>query len=207
MVKAFFMYGRTKTAYKILDRIPLEKIPLVSPRHRWKENIKAELREVDWKYLKWLRVASSSWNCIFSNSLLLHWISKCPFNISVSLVLHTLPCYLLHMSHHTVYFDFLKLLNLKYPLDFNKELILLKHGDVISESYETKGSLKITHWALIQDILLSSITTGNFLYQPCYLLLYFLEYFSAKSVKISFVKISRHWLKASRQTGMKLAFI
>jgi hypothetical protein len=60
MVKAFFMYGRTKTAYKILDRIPLEKIPLVSPRHRWKENIKAELREVDWKYLKWLRVASSS---------------------------------------------------------------------------------------------------------------------------------------------------
>jgi hypothetical protein len=49
--------GGTKNAYKLLDRNPLGEILLVSPRHRWVENIKTELREVDCKYLKWLRVA------------------------------------------------------------------------------------------------------------------------------------------------------
>jgi hypothetical protein len=32
---------------------PEGKIPLESPRHRWEDNIKIDLREVAWRYMDW----------------------------------------------------------------------------------------------------------------------------------------------------------
>jgi hypothetical protein len=44
----------------IFKRMPEEKIPLGSLRHRWKDNIKMNLREIGWGGMDWVdRVASS----------------------------------------------------------------------------------------------------------------------------------------------------
>jgi hypothetical protein len=48
MGRAFSTHGANGTAYTILVRKPEGKRPLGRPRHRWKDNIKMDLREIGW---------------------------------------------------------------------------------------------------------------------------------------------------------------
>jgi len=51
-----------RNAYKILVRKPKRKIPHTRPRHRWKESIRMDVREMGWKDMTgfiWLRIGTS----------------------------------------------------------------------------------------------------------------------------------------------------
>jgi hypothetical protein len=48
MGRAFSTIGERRNAYRILVRKPEGKRPLGSPRRRWVDNIKMDLREVGW---------------------------------------------------------------------------------------------------------------------------------------------------------------
>jgi hypothetical protein len=48
MVRAWSTHGEKKNAYKILVGKPEGKRPLGRPGHRWRDNIKMELREIRW---------------------------------------------------------------------------------------------------------------------------------------------------------------
>jgi hypothetical protein len=41
--------GEMGSTYKILVRKPAEKRPFGGPRHRWEDNIRMDLREIEWK--------------------------------------------------------------------------------------------------------------------------------------------------------------
>jgi hypothetical protein len=47
--------GEMKNTYHILGVKPQEKRPLGSPRHRWKDNIKMDHREIDFRV--WIGLA------------------------------------------------------------------------------------------------------------------------------------------------------
>jgi hypothetical protein len=49
---------KLKNSYKILVGKPEYKRPLGKPRHRWEENIRRDLRETG--YI-WLRIGTSDW--------------------------------------------------------------------------------------------------------------------------------------------------
>jgi hypothetical protein len=46
-------------AYRILMGKPQEKRPTGRPRHRWLDNSKMDLREIEWGGIIWLRIGNS----------------------------------------------------------------------------------------------------------------------------------------------------
>jgi hypothetical protein len=44
----------TRNAYRILLRKPEGKRPLGRPRRRWVDNIKIDLREIEWNCMDWI---------------------------------------------------------------------------------------------------------------------------------------------------------
>jgi hypothetical protein len=51
--------GENRNAYRILVVMPEGKRPLGRPRCRWVDNIKMDLREMEWIGLIWLRIGTS----------------------------------------------------------------------------------------------------------------------------------------------------
>jgi hypothetical protein len=49
--------GEKGNACRILVRESEEKRPLRRPRHRWEDNIKMDLREIDWGGMDWIDLA------------------------------------------------------------------------------------------------------------------------------------------------------
>jgi hypothetical protein len=49
--------GEKRNAYRILVGKPEGKRPLGRPRHRWVENIKMDLREIEWDVMYWTDLA------------------------------------------------------------------------------------------------------------------------------------------------------
>jgi hypothetical protein len=46
--------GEKRNSYKILVGMPEGKRPLGRPRRRWAENIKKDLREIEWDGMDWI---------------------------------------------------------------------------------------------------------------------------------------------------------
>jgi hypothetical protein len=46
-------------AYRILVRKPEEKRPLGRPRHRWEDNIKMDLGDIEWCGIDWIDLAQN----------------------------------------------------------------------------------------------------------------------------------------------------
>jgi hypothetical protein len=53
------MHGEKRNAYRIMVGKPEGKGPLGRPRCRWEDNIKIDLREIEWTGLIWLRIGTS----------------------------------------------------------------------------------------------------------------------------------------------------
>jgi hypothetical protein len=51
-------YGEKRGAYKTLVGRPEGRRPLGRPRHRWKDNIKMDLQEMEWG-LEWLELTQN----------------------------------------------------------------------------------------------------------------------------------------------------
>jgi hypothetical protein len=51
--------GAKRNAYRILMGKPEGKRPLGTPRCRWEDNIKMDLREIGWTGLIWFRIGTS----------------------------------------------------------------------------------------------------------------------------------------------------
>jgi hypothetical protein len=49
--------GETRTPYRILVEKPEGRRPLGRPRRRWVDNIKLDLREMDWDGVDWIELA------------------------------------------------------------------------------------------------------------------------------------------------------
>jgi hypothetical protein len=49
--------GEKRNAYTILVGKPEGKRPLVRPRRRWADNIKRDLREIEWDGMDWIDLA------------------------------------------------------------------------------------------------------------------------------------------------------
>jgi hypothetical protein len=49
--------GEKRNAYRILVGMPEGKRPLRSPRRRWVDNIKMDLREIGWHGMDWIALA------------------------------------------------------------------------------------------------------------------------------------------------------
>jgi hypothetical protein len=49
--------GEGRGAYRILVGRPEGRRPLGRPRHRWEDNIKMDLQEVEWEGVDWIDVA------------------------------------------------------------------------------------------------------------------------------------------------------
>jgi hypothetical protein len=52
--------GEKRNAYRILVGKPEGKRPLGRSKHRWKDNIKMELREIGWGSTDWIDLAQGS---------------------------------------------------------------------------------------------------------------------------------------------------
>jgi hypothetical protein len=49
--------GEKRNAYRILVGNPNGKRPLGGPRRRWEDNIKMDLREIEWNAMDWIDLA------------------------------------------------------------------------------------------------------------------------------------------------------
>jgi hypothetical protein len=49
--------GEMRNAYKIFIRRPQRKRPLGRPRRRGKDNIRMDLREIEWEVVEWIHLA------------------------------------------------------------------------------------------------------------------------------------------------------
>jgi hypothetical protein len=49
--------GAKRNAYSLLVGMSEEKGPLGKPRHRWKDNIKTDLRKTEWGHMDWNNLA------------------------------------------------------------------------------------------------------------------------------------------------------
>jgi hypothetical protein len=49
--------GERRTAYRILAGKPEGRKPLGRPRRRWVDNIKMDLREIEWDGIEWIDLA------------------------------------------------------------------------------------------------------------------------------------------------------
>jgi hypothetical protein len=52
--------GETRNAYRILVGESEGKRPLGRPRRRWVDNIKMDLREIEWDGMYWIELAQDS---------------------------------------------------------------------------------------------------------------------------------------------------
>ena len=53
--------GEGKVVYRVLVGKPEGKIPLGRPRHRWEDNIKMDLQEVECGGMDWIKLAQDRW--------------------------------------------------------------------------------------------------------------------------------------------------
>jgi hypothetical protein len=53
--------GVMRSAYKILDGKPKGKRPLKRPRHRWKNDVKLDLKEIRFGNMDWICLAQVSY--------------------------------------------------------------------------------------------------------------------------------------------------
>jgi hypothetical protein len=51
--------GGKRNAYRLLMRKPEGKRPVGRPRRRWLDNIKMDLREIEWIRFIWLRMGTN----------------------------------------------------------------------------------------------------------------------------------------------------
>jgi hypothetical protein len=51
------MYGEKRRAYRVLAGRPEGRRPLRRPRHRWEDNIKVDLQDVECEGMKWIDLA------------------------------------------------------------------------------------------------------------------------------------------------------
>jgi hypothetical protein len=58
--------GEKRNAYRILVGNPEGKRPLGRPRRRWEDNIKMDLREIEWGVMDWIDLAQDrdQWNAL-----------------------------------------------------------------------------------------------------------------------------------------------
>jgi hypothetical protein len=57
MGRACSTNGEKRNAYRILVGKPEGKRPLGRPRRRWEDNIRMDLREIDWGGMDWIDLA------------------------------------------------------------------------------------------------------------------------------------------------------
>jgi hypothetical protein len=55
--------GYKRNAYRILVRKPEGKRPIGRPRRRWVDNIKMDLREIEWGGMHWIDLAQDRYQC------------------------------------------------------------------------------------------------------------------------------------------------
>jgi hypothetical protein len=58
--------GKKRNAYRILVGKPEGKRPLGRPRRRWVDNIKMNLREVEWDGMDWIDLAQDLMNTVMN---------------------------------------------------------------------------------------------------------------------------------------------
>jgi hypothetical protein len=61
--RAYSTNGETRTAYRIFVKNPQGKRPLGRPRRRWVDNIKMDLREIEWDGVDWIELAEDRDQC------------------------------------------------------------------------------------------------------------------------------------------------
>jgi hypothetical protein len=57
MSRTYSTYGERRGAYRVLVEKPEGRRPLGRPKRRWKDNIKVDLREVEWGDADWIDLA------------------------------------------------------------------------------------------------------------------------------------------------------
>jgi hypothetical protein len=67
--------GEKRNAYRILVGKPEGKTPLGRPRLRWVDNIKIDLREIEWDSVNWIDLAQDrdQWRTLV-NTLMNLWV-------------------------------------------------------------------------------------------------------------------------------------
>jgi len=78
MGSACSMHGSDGSAHKILVGKHEGNRPIRRPRCRWEDNIRMNLREIEWEYVDWMHLAHVR-NCVtisFSRRTLLHGVSQ-----------------------------------------------------------------------------------------------------------------------------------
>jgi hypothetical protein len=65
----------TRNAYRILVGKPDEKRPLGRPRRRWVDNIKMDLRVIEWDGMDWIELAQDrdQWRALV-NTVMNFWV-------------------------------------------------------------------------------------------------------------------------------------
>jgi hypothetical protein len=56
--------GEKRNAYRILVGKPEGKRPLGRPRRRWMDDIKTDLREIEWDGGDWIQLARDQWRTL-----------------------------------------------------------------------------------------------------------------------------------------------
>jgi hypothetical protein len=56
MDREYSMHGEKRNAYRILVEKPEAKRPLGEPRRRWEDDIKMDLRDIEWDGVDWIDV-------------------------------------------------------------------------------------------------------------------------------------------------------
>jgi hypothetical protein len=67
--------GQTINAHNILVGEPEEKRPLGRPRRRWEDNIRMDLREIEWEGVDWTHLTQvrDQWQAVV-NTVMKLWI-------------------------------------------------------------------------------------------------------------------------------------
>jgi hypothetical protein len=77
MGRAWNTYGERRRVYTVLVGKPEGRRPLETPRRRWEDNIKMDLREVGWGGMDWMGVAAQdrdAWWAVV-NAVMNLWVS------------------------------------------------------------------------------------------------------------------------------------
>jgi hypothetical protein len=63
--------GEKRNAYRLLVGKPVRKRPLGRPRRRWVDNIRMDLREVEWGDVNWTGLAKDTnrWRALVNSAL------------------------------------------------------------------------------------------------------------------------------------------